>query len=212
MALEVIGAGFGRTGTRSLQQALQQLGFTKCYHMAEVFQNPGHSELWEAAVNGTAFDWDTLFEGYRAGVDWPVAGFWRELADYYPDAKLILSTRDPEGWFKSVHNTIYPDAIAALESDHPDRQRWARWVNALIWEGDLEGTLDDHDAAIEVFNRHLEEVREAIPPERLLVFEATDGWEPLCAFLDVPVPAEPYPRTNTSEEWQRRSEERSARS
>ena len=204
MALEVVGAGFGRTGTRSLKAALQILGFTKCYHMDEVFQNPGHSELWENAVAGTGYDWDKLFEGYRAGVDWPVAAFWRELADYYPDSRVILSHRDPTGWFKSIHNTIYPATVAALNSEDPNEQRWARWSNELAWERELQGKVNDEAAATEVFNRHLDEVRETIPPERLLVFQATDGWEPLCAFLDVPVPDDDYPLTNTSEEFQRR--------
>lgn len=203
MALDVIGAGFGRTGTRSLQLALQQLGFEKCYHMIEVFQHADHNALWEAAANGEPPQWDSIFDGYRAGVDWPVAGFWRELADYYPDAKVILSTRDPESWFRSVHNTIYPSTVAALQSEDPAERRWAAWANKLIWEGDLEGKVDDHDGAIEVFNRHLDTVEASIAPERLLRFEASDGWDPLCAFLGVPVPDAPYPRTNSTEDFQR---------
>ena len=208
MALEVIGAGFGRTGTRSLQLALQLLGFSKCYHMYEVFEHADHVALWEAAVNDGVFEWDRLFEGYRAGVDWPVAAFWRELADHYPDARVTLSTRDPEAWFRSIHSTIYPSTVAALEADDPLRLRWARWANELIWERDLKGQVNDRAAAIKVFNEHLAEVRATIPTERLLVFEATDGWDPLCAFLEVPVPDEPYPRTNTTEEFRQRQRKR----
>jgi len=203
MALEVIGAGFGRTGTRSLQIALQQLGYQQCYHMVEVFQHPDHNALWEAAVRGERPDWDRLFDGYRAGVDWPVAGFWRELADYYPDAKVILSTRDPEGWFRSIHNTIYPSTVAALDSNDPNQRRWAAWANELIWARDLRGVANDQPAAIEVYNEHLATVQTTIAPDRLLLFEAGDGWEPLCAFLEVPVPTDPYPLTNSTEDFQR---------
>lgn len=206
MALEVIGAGFGRTGTRSLQLALQQLGFSKCYHMAEVGANPDHLPLWEAATRRESFEWDRIFEGYRAGVDWPVSAFWRELAEYYPDAKVVLSTRDEDAWFRSVHNTIYPNSVQGLASEDATVRRRARWVTELIWNGVLKGKIEDREAAIAIFRRHLDEVRHTIPPERLLTFEAADGWEPLCAFLDVPIPDEPYPRTNTTEQWRARQE------
>lgn len=205
MALDVIGAGFGRTGTLSLKRALEQLGFSKCYHMSEVFRHDDHVERWEAAVNGDPIDWDELFAGYRATVDWPSAGFWRELVVRYPDAKVILTTREPHGWFRSIHSTIYPTSVQALESDDPRQRRWAAWANELIWERDLEGHVNDEGAAIEVFERHAAAVQATLPAERLLVFQATDGWEPLCDFLGTPVPAEPYPLTNTTEEFQERS-------
>ena len=118
--LEVIGAGFGRTGTRSLQAALLRLGFSKCYHMAEVGENPDHIPMWEDAARGKP-QWDRIFDGYRAGVDWPVAAFWQELSDYYPEAKVILTTRDEDAWFQSVHNTIYPNALKRANSETPER-------------------------------------------------------------------------------------------
>ena len=130
-------------------------------------------------------------------------GSGRELADYYPDAKVILSTRDPESWFRSVHNTIYPATVKALQADDPRQRNWAQWVNELIWERELDGNMQDHDGAIDVFRRHLETVQATITPERLLVFEASQGWDPLCEFLAVPVPDEPYPQTNSTAQFQR---------
>src|SRR2546421_981927 len=89
MTLKIIGAGFGRTGTASLKEALEQLGFDKCYHMSEVMMNPGHAKVWAAAGEGKPIDWDALFQGYQATVDWPACAFYKELMQHYPDAKVI---------------------------------------------------------------------------------------------------------------------------
>ena len=110
MGLEVIGAGFGRTGTLSLKLALEQLGFAQCYHMFEVMNHPEHVPLWRAAHRGEPTDWEALFAGYRAAVDWPSCNFWREQLDTWPDAKVILTQRDPERWYTSVMNTIWQSA------------------------------------------------------------------------------------------------------
>lgn len=97
MGLKVIGAGFGRTGTRSLKTALEELGFGKCYHMVEVIKHPRHLKFWVEIMNGGEMDWENLFRGYRSSTDWPVAAYYRELMDFYPDAKIILTVREPEG-------------------------------------------------------------------------------------------------------------------
>jgi Sulfotransferase domain len=95
MALRVIGAGFGRTGTHSLKLALEQLGFAPCHHMYEVRAHPEQLAFWQAAARGELPDWDEVFAGFAAQVDWPGARFWRELAEHFPHAKVILSVRRP---------------------------------------------------------------------------------------------------------------------
>ena len=93
MTLAVIGAGFGRTGTMSLKVALERLSFGPCYHMIEEMEHPEHDALWQAASDDKPVDWERLFAGYRAAVDWPVAAFWPELASHYPEAKTHLAER-----------------------------------------------------------------------------------------------------------------------
>jgi hypothetical protein len=204
MTIKVIGAGFGRTGTLSLKLALEQLGFDKCYHMMEVFEHPEHVELWRKAGRGEPVDWDALYRGYQATVDWPSCNFYETHLRHYPDAKVILSERDPEKWHESVMNTIYPSSRAARESQDPAIQPWVDMGYELIWDGLFGGRIEDKDHAIAVYLAHNRRVREVVPAGRLLVFEAAQGWEPLCAFLDRPVPARPYPRVNSTEEFQAR--------
>jgi hypothetical protein len=201
MALEVIGAGFGRTGTLSLKRALERLGFGRCYHMVEVFEHPEHMDVWAAAHRGEAVDWEALFDGYRAAVDWPSCNLWREQMEAFPQAKVILSTRDPEGWYASVCNTILPATLDAAASDDPARRRFGEWANEIIWNRVFDGRMDDREHALAVYRAHVDRVRAEVPGDRLLVFEAGQGWEPLCAFLGVPVPEEDYPRSNSTEEF-----------
>ncbi len=201
MTLRVIGAGFGRTGTMSLKAALERLGLGKCYHMLELAQNPHHAELWQRAHRGEAVAWDTLFEGYQAAVDWPSCNFWREQLAHYPDARVLLSLRSPDSWYDSVMETIYAFSHAALESGDPRLQAHARLADELIWQGVFDGRIGDRAHAIDTFERHNQAVIDAVPAARLLVFEARDGWAPLCRFLDVAVPDEPYPRVNTRDQF-----------
>lgn len=201
MTLEVIGAGFGRTGTLSLKFALEKLGFSKCYHMVEVMTHPDHPNVWSDALHKRAVDWDNLFDGYRAAVDWPSCNWWQELAEYYPDAKVILSTRDPGRWYASVRDTIYASTRDALASPDPSIRARGQWAHELIWQPTFGGRMDDEAHVIDVMKRHEARVIRTIAKERLLVFEAASGWAPLCAFLGVPVPDEPYPRVNTTEEF-----------
>lgn len=196
MPLSVIGAGFGRTGTMSLKLALDRLGFGPCYHMTEVFKNPKAPDYWEAAADGKPVDWEEIFAGYRSSVDWPGATFYKQLADAYPEAKVILTVRDPDSWFKSTQVTIFSRHIPD-DTDDP----WGRMVLKVV--ADLfERRMTDKQKLIEVYNRHNAAVQRTIAPERLLVYEVAQGWEPLCAFLGAEVPDEDMPRANTTEEFQ----------
>jgi len=199
MSIKVIGAGFGRTGTFSLKHALEQLGFNKCYHMWEVAE--GHHAIWSETNQGKPVDWDSLFEGFQATLDFPSCNFWREQAAHFPKAKILLSLRDPDSWYDSVMNTIYPASRASLESDDPNMQQFGEWLFDLIWRRVFDDRMDDRAHVIAKFNEHNQAVIDEVPPERLLVFEARDGWAPLCNFLEVPVPEDPYPRMNTTEEF-----------
>ena len=204
MPLSVIGAGFGRTATMSLKLALDQLGFGPCYHMVEVFKDPKAPGYWEAAADGKTVDWEEVFAGYRSTVDWPSATFYKPLADAYPQAKVILTVRDPEAWFASIQSTIF----AVPFSDDPDDD-WARMVQKVI--ADLfDRDVTNKRKLIEVFNRHNETVKRTIPPERLLVYEISQGWGPLCNFLGVPVPDGTIPKVNSTEEFQQRRAARAA--
>ena len=197
MPLSVIGAGFGRTGTMSLKLALDQLGFGPCYHMTEVFKNPKAPGYWEAAADGKSVDWEEVFAGYRSTVDWPGATFYKQLADAYPEAKVILTVRDAEAWFASTQATIF-----SLHFRDDTEDPWQRMVLKVI--SDLfDRQMTDKSKLISVYEQHNEEVRRAIAPERLLVYDVAQGWEPLCRFLEVEVPGEPMPKVNSTDEFRR---------
>lgn len=197
MALKVVGAGFGRTGTLSLKNALEKLGFGPCYHMFEVIERPDHIAMWHRLAFEGVIDWDLLFKDFQSTVDWPAAHYWRELADHYPGAKVLLSLRSPESWYQSMTDTIYKAMTMPVPEDIPPaRRQQMEMVRKIVVEDTFDGRFEDKAHAIEVFNRHNDEVRRTIPPERLLVFDAKQGWEPLCRFLGVPVPDEPFPHLN----------------
>lgn len=206
MALEIIGAGFGRTGTNSLKLALEHLGFGPCHHMFEVRDNPELLPDWEAAAEGHTMDWDKIFRGYRSQVDWPGARYWRELMAAFPEAKVVLSVREPNGWFDSVQATIEPFIRARGTHSTPHLNAIAEMAYRTIVLPIFDDRLSDRDHAIGVFERHIEEVKSSIPAERLLVFDVREGWAPLCAFLEAGIPEMAFPRTNSSkqfgeEEW-----------
>lgn len=204
MPLKVVGAGFGRTGTKSLKNALEMLGFGPCHHMFEVRENPDQLPFWAAAVRGEAMDWDTVFANYNSSVDWPSAAYWRELSDQFADAKVLLSVRPVEAWVKSIHATIYASLMKrGSDPQGADRDR-REMVYELIMNQTFDGKLGDADHAKSVYEAHVAEVQRAIAPERLLTYDVAEGWEPLCAFLGVPVPDEPFPLTNTTAEFKER--------
>ncbi len=204
MALEIIGAGFGRTGTNSLKLALEQLGFGPCHHMFEVRENPALLPDWEAAANGEAIDWHQVFDGYRSQVDWPGARYWRELAATFPDAKVILTVREPQGWFDSVQATIWPVMEARGRHENAHMNALAEMAYRTIVVPIFGGRLNERDHAIRVFEAHIAEVQATIPADRLLTFDVAEGWQPLCDFLGVDVPDTPFPKTNTSQEFAER--------
>jgi hypothetical protein len=204
MTVKVVGAGFGRTGTLSLKYALEMLGFDKCYHMMEVQFHPEHVAIWRQAARGEPIDWHSLFDGYQATVDWPSCNFWREQLEAYPDAKVILSRRDPERWYESVMNTIWKVSRERPPSDDPRAKEGSAMAFEVIWDGVFDRRMDDKDHVISVYEAHNQAVIDELPADKLLVFEASQGWEPLCAFLDRPVPDQDYPRVNSSEEFTER--------
>ncbi len=197
MALKVVGAGFGRTGTLSLKVALEKLGVGPCYHMMEVFPRPEHVAMWHRLAFGNPIDWDELFDGFQATVDWPSARWWREIAAHYPDAKVLLSVRDPEAWYKSMSDTIAQPLREPVPDGAPEIVRLqSEMVRKAILAETFDNRFEDEAHTIEVFKRHNQEVRDSFEPARLLVFDVRQGWAPLCRFLDVPIPDEPFPRLN----------------
>ena len=202
MTLKVIGAGFGRTGTLSLKIALEQLELGPCYHMSEIHQAPQRAAKWREAADGGKPDWDGIFDGYASTVDWPAAHYWRELADYYPEAKVLLSHRDAKGWYKSISNTIHK-VMQAIEDDGSSafKSSPAAMAAKIVKVQTFQGRLGEESYAIDVFEKHNQAVRDTIAPERLLVYQSGDGWEPICNFLGVPVPKSDYPRTNSTQEF-----------
>jgi hypothetical protein len=213
MALKIIGVGFGRTGTESLYSALNQLGFP-CYHMYEVLDNnanKSHLDFWLRVANsapGTRHDWDQVFARYTAAVDNPACVVWRELMAEYPDAKVILTLhpRGAEAWYESTLDTIYFTQSAwqfkVLEAVTPFGRKFGAMCRQLIWERGHRGTMEDRAQAIAYYERHIETIKAAVPPDKLLVFSADQGWAPLCKFLGVPAPASAFPNVNSRAAFQ----------
>jgi hypothetical protein len=197
MAIEVIGPGFGRTGTMSFKAALEQLGVGPCYHMTEVYERDD-MELWTRAINGAPLDVDEVFASYNSVVDWPACSFWKQILSRWPHAKVVLTRRDPDAWFESISNTIF----VALNSASDDQQRvaWREQTRKLIFEQTFGNDLS-REHVLDVLRAHEADVIASVPPEQLLVFDVRDGWEPLCAFLDVAVPDTEFPRTNSTAEF-----------
>ncbi len=201
--LKIIGAGFGRTGTLTMKAALEELGFGPCYHMYDWFEHHrNHTPQWDAAIRGEIVNWKELFKGYQATTDWPACTFYQDLMKTYPDAKVLLTVRDPEKWYQSANNTIYRGLNSAflllmLRIFRPKTYRIMRLIEKIILKETFKGNFADKQQTIEIFNRHIEEVQKYVPPERLLVFNVKEGWAPLCAFLGVEVPKDkPFPHLN----------------
>jgi len=195
--VKIIGAGFGRTGTASLKAALEHLGFGPCYHMFEVIAKPERAQDWHEAMDGSVDDWESVLGGFQSTVDWPGCTFWRELMDFYPDAKVLLTVRDPEKWYDSVHGTIY-QFVQGEPGDDAFSTHLRPMVERMIWDGTFDGRFDDREHAIKVFEEHNAAVQAGVPADRLLTYRVGEGWERLCEFLEVPVPAEDFPHVNDS--------------
>lgn len=203
--MKVVGAGLGRTGTMSLKFALEQLLGGRCYHMMEVGA-AGHVDTWYEASIGRDVDWHPLLADFDAIVDWPGAAFWESLAAAYPDALVLLSHRPLDQWYES--------AVATILGDHEHDGSEQSIAFARMWHsirGSFTPDWADREATIDAARRHNEHVIDTVPADRLLVYEPGDGWEPLCERLGVAVPAEPYPHTNTRQQFLDRRAERQAR-
>jgi hypothetical protein len=195
--LKVIGSGLGRTGTHSLKLALERLLGAPCYHMIEVFSRPPHFGLWTKAARGEGNDFHALFDGFSAAVDWPAAAFWKEISEAFPDAIILHSERSsPEAWFKSAIETIFK------ERPTPPPPPMAEMLASMFSR--FTPNVRDKDAAIAAYNRHNANVRATAPASRLLLWKPGDGWEPICKALKLPVPSEPFPHSNTTEEFNAR--------
>jgi hypothetical protein len=212
MGLKIIGAGYGRTGTLSLKQALEILGFGPCYHMFELWQHQGDIKYWEQVLKGKSIDWEDLFADYQSAVDFPTCIYYDKLLEQYPEAKVVLTTRDPEAWYESTQKTILgnrPSIWQALKITFqlPFSQKQRRKIRIgyhnrkLLREHVFGGNPQNREQAIENFNAHVDKVKKTVPANQLLVFEVKDGWEPLCNFLGVPIPDQPFPRTNRRSEY-----------
>jgi hypothetical protein len=195
MALAVIGAGLGRTATFSLKFALEHLGVGPCYHMSEVFAGARRNvPLWLQAVQGKP-SWDEIFDGFKSTTDYPACTYWRELAGYYPDAKVILTVRDPDSWFESVSETIFSEQMQGRLAGTPV----GAMMKGVVFDA-FDGRVQDRAFMTDWFERRNQQVIDSLSRERLLVFSPKEGWKPLCAFLGVPVPDAPFPRVNSRDE------------
>jgi hypothetical protein len=205
--LKVIGSGFGRTGTLSLKHALEELGLGPCYHMEEVMKTPAHVSIWHDAALGLPVDWAALFSDYASAVDFPASVVYRELMTAFPDAKVVHTVRDADRWYESTLETIHRGrtmAPALVQRLVPVIAKWVDMVDLLVWEGIFDGRFEDRAHAIACYDAWTAEVIATVPPDRLLVFEVGEGWEPLCEFLGVLRPDAPFPRVNDRESMRRR--------
>jgi hypothetical protein len=197
MTLRLVGAGLGRTGTHSLKLAIEELLGGPCYHMIEVFEHPEHVPMWQQAIDTGDAPWDEIFEGYVAAVDWPVGSFYGELAAAYPDAVVLLSTRDADSWWRSASATIFN--FAKMDTP-PEMAEWRRMTTDLMATR-FTDKLDDETAAKAAYEKHNAEVRASIPRDRLVEWQPGDGWQPLCDALNLPVPDQPFPHVNTTADF-----------
>src|SRR5215204_2897335 len=208
--MQVIGAGLPRTGTLSQKIALEMLGFAPCYHMVNVLGNLDLAEDWRRALDGDPH-WDEVFDGFQSTVDWPGSYYYRELMEKYPDAKVVLGTRDGESWAGSMRETIwglfYDDVLMRHLSDARAAvdPKWSRYIEMMkeMWKrsGLLKGTETTDESMVDALDRYHEQVKSDVPAGRLLVWSVAEGWDPLCEFLEVPVPDAPFPKVNDSAEF-----------
>ena len=208
--MKCLGVGFGRTGTLSLQSALNDLGAGPCFHMLDLIQGENKERdlpYWDRIAAGEKVDWHEVFDGWESTVDWPGCTWWEEMAETWPEAPILLSVRDPEAWYRSTVNSIHEAKEMALRGELQGNTEEApdpavmQMINGLIWNGTFKGRFTDKEFALEVFRRHNEDVKSKVSADRLLVYEIKQGWGPLCDFLGVDVPDEPMPHLNDTESF-----------
>ncbi|KAI9282458.1 P-loop containing nucleoside triphosphate hydrolase protein [Umbelopsis sp. AD052] len=201
--LEVIGSGWSRTGTAAMREALIDLGYD-VHHMIVIMTDPTNdAALFERAYDGEDVDWDVAYKNFNAAVDYPTCGFYKELMQKYPNAKVLHTTRDPEQWYESAKKTIYTFEQEKPPAEAPEHVKVAaKMISKNVWYGDFQGKFEDKEATIKLFKEHDEEVKRTVPADRLLVFETgVDGWEKLCTFLGKDIPNKPWPHINTTKEF-----------
>jgi hypothetical protein len=200
MALRVVGAGLGRTGTTSLKTALEFLLKAPCYHMDEVYSHPEHVEVWRAALRGEAGDLGSVMEGYAATVDFPAGAFWRELSLLFPEALVILTVRESaEAWWQSANATIFEKNRQPVSPGDP--LAISSGMIAEMMSSRFTPDWNNRDSAMAAYERHNDAVRQGVPPGRLLEWKPDNGWEPLCAALGLPVPSTAFPHKNSAREF-----------
>ena len=197
MTIRIIGAGFGRTGTDSLRHALNMLGVGPCHHMKEVSPCDVQKDLWSRKAYDEDIPWSDLFAGFNSVVDWPGAHFWEELMSVYPKASVVMTYRDPESWWRSFEKTILP-FLLRMKDENPAGMPWR-----LIGLNTFDGRPEDKELVLDRYIRNIERARNIVPAERYFEMNLGEGWDRLCAFLDVPCPDEPYPSGNTSADFRR---------
>lgn len=206
--MKLIGAGYPRTGTLSTKIALESLGFGPCYHFYTLFEKPQDIDTWQEIASGKLPDWKALLADFQAAVDWPASLFYQQLMQEYPDAKILLTIRDPEAWYKSALDTVYFASRTVISAPEGSMlHKIGRLNYTLGWQGHFHGRFEDKAYAISVFERHNQEVKDSVPADKLLVWEVKDGWAPLCDFLGVPIPDMPFPRVNDTKESLKRFQE-----
>ena len=201
MSLSVINAGFGRTGTMSIKMALEKLGLGPCHHMEEVIKNPSQLSHWEKAANGEEVNWDDVFQGYKSAVDWPSAHYWKELAEFYPESKVLLSVRPAELWWDSYSSTIEKLLKMKDEITEEYPRSVMTMADKIITQQTFGNSSENKDLVLAAFQNRINEVKDVIPENRLLIYQVTDGWLPLCDFLGVPIPKCDFPRSNNKVEF-----------
>ncbi|CAN5742505.1 sulfotransferase family protein [soil metagenome] len=213
MSIKIIGAGLPRTGTNTLKASLEKLGYSKTYHMKELLDHPENLHYWLTLQKTGTTNWDELYDGYQATVDFPAYPWYKEHMQRYPDAKVILTVRPFEKWYTSLHSTIWqagPQTLGqklSMISKLMFNSRLRSVINCVkfaqssIFEKHLQGKFADKTFAEDVFNKHVEDVKASVPADKLLVYDVRDGWEPLCSFLNVPQPSEPLPHLNKKENF-----------
>lgn len=200
--MKLIGAGYGRTGTMSLKAALELIDHGPCFHMIDLIRDPSLLGPWADAAAGKPVDWQAALAGWGSTIDWPGCTFWEQHHETWPDAPVLLNVRDADAWYRSCEKTIY--AVKQMveqgqlhgNTENPPSPEVMAMINEIIWNRTFDGRFPDKAATIEIFHRHIAEVKAKVPADQLLVFDVKQGWEPLCTFLGVPIPDEPFPHLN----------------
>jgi hypothetical protein len=213
MSIKIIGAGLPRTGTNTLKESLEQLGYKHVYHMKELLVNPDKLHYWKTLDETGDTDWDALYSGYDGTVDFPGYPWYKEHMKRYPDAKVILTVRDFESWYKSVDSTVFragPQTpiekikmLSKLLLSARARKvvKVIKWFKKVFFAERLKGNFGDKAFTEKFWNDHIAEVKASVPADKLLVYDVRDGWAPLCKFLGVKEPKDPIPHLNKKENF-----------